>query len=251
MDPQLKNPTTWKSSLALDMVLPGDIKASVEGILKEDIHVVTLTNIGLKSPTSMTSTGTDGVSARPFYSNGRYDSQITDAYLINNVSGLGKAGQYYSITAKLEKNNWHGLSANVAYTYSNAKVIIDGVGDQPGSAWKALVSQRGTNNPELGYASYVMPHRVLGNISYSVDYAKFFGTTVSLSYYGGPTGRNNSLYVSNVYGDGAYNYSLIDIPTQAQLSGWTFKDFTDKEGNVTYSADDQKADFEKFIQQDA
>jgi hypothetical protein len=180
-----------------------------------------------------------------------YDGQIKDAYLINNVSGLGKAGQYYSVTAKLEKNNWHGLSANIAYTYSKAKVIIDGVGDQPGSAWKALVSQRGTNNAELGYASYVMPHRVIGNISYSQDYAKFFGTTVALSYYGGPTSRANCDYVNNVFADGAYNYSLIDIPTQEQLQGWTFKDYTDKDGNVTYSASDQKADFENYIQQDA
>ncbi len=251
MDPQLQNPTTWKSSLAADFILPGDIKASVEGILKEDLNVVTLTNIGLQAPTSLVSTGVDGVSARPYYNNGRYDGQITDAYLINNVSGLGKAGQYYSVTAKLEKNNWHGLSASVAYTYSHAKVIIDGIGDQPGSAWKGLVSQRGTNNPELGYASYVMPHRVLGNISYSVDYAKFFGTTVALSYYGGPTSRANADYVNNVYGDGAYNYSLIDIPTKEQLAGWTFKDFTDKEGNVTYSAVDQKKDFDAFIEQDS
>ncbi len=251
MDPKLKNPTTWKSSLALDVILPGDIKASVEGVLKEDIHVVTLSNIGLQSPTSLISTGTPGVAARPFYANGRYDSQITDAYLINNVSGLGKSGEYYSVTAKLEKNNWHGLSASIAYTYSQAKVIIDGIGDQPGSAWKGIVSQRGTNNPELGYASYVMPHRIIGSISYSVDYARFFGTTVALSYYGGPTGRSNADYVNNVFGDGAYNYSLIDIPTADQLKNWTFKDFTDKDGAVTYSADDQKADFEKFIQQDA
>ena len=251
MDPQLKNPTTWKSSLALDFVLPGDIKASVEGVLKEDIHVVTLTDIGLRAPTSLISTGTPGVAARPYYGNGYYDGQIKDAYLINNVSGLGKAGQYYSVTAKLEKNNWHGLSANIAYTYSKAKVIIDGVGDQPGSAWKALVSQRGTNNAELGYASYVMPHRVIGNISYSQDYAKFFGTTVALSYYGGPTSRANCDYVNNVFADGAYNYSLIDIPTQEQLQGWTFKDYTDKDGNLTYSASDQKADFENYIQQDA
>ena len=254
MDPKLKNPTTWKSSIALDAILPGNIKASVEGVYKKDYHSVTISNIGLKSPTSLIEV--PDIAARPYYNNGYYDSQITNAYLINNVSGFKDNGYYYAITAKLEKAFNFGLSANVSYTYADSKVIIDGVGDQPGSAWKALVSQRGTNNKELGYASYVMPHRIVANVSYAKDYAKYFGSQISLSYYGGPRGRANIDYVSNVFGDGAYNYSLIDIPTYEDLYGdkgwgtgnWTFKDQTDKEGNITYSAAEQCEDFWKYIQ---
>ena len=254
MDPKLKNPTTWKSSIALDATLPGNIKASVEGVYKKDYHSVTISNIGLKSPTSLIEV--PDIAARPYYNNGYYDSQITNAYLINNVSGFKDNGYYYAITAKLEKAFNFGLSANVSYTYADSKVIIDGVGDQPGSAWKALVSQRGTNNKELGYASYVMPHRIVANVSYAKDYAKYFGSQISLSYYGGPRGRANIDYVSNVFGDGAYNYSLIDIPTYEDLYGdkgwgtgnWTFKDQTDKEGNITYSAAEQCEDFWKYIQ---
>ena len=258
MDPQLKNPTSWKSSLALDAILPGDIHASVEGIYKKDIHSVTLTNIGLKSPTTLISV--PDIEARPYYNNGRYDSQITNAYLINNVSGLKDNGYYYSVTAKLSKTfNW-GLSANLSYTYSDAQAIIDGIGDQPGSAWSGLVSQYGTNNRELGYTSYVMPHRILANVSYAKDYAKYFGTQISLSYYGGASGRTNIDYVSNVYGDGAYSYSLIDIPEYADLYGeggwgtgnWKFKDYTGKDAEgkpiVTYSAAEQCEDFWAYIQ---
>ena len=256
MDPKLKNPTTWKSSLAVDAMLPGDVKASLEGVYKKDIHSVTLTNIALKAPTSLLEV--PDIESRPYYNNGTYDSQITNAFLINNVSGLKDNGYYYAITAKLEKNfNW-GLSANISYTYADSKVIIDGVGDQPGSAWKALVSQYGTNSRELGYASYVMPHRVVANISYSKDYAKYFGTTVSLSYYGSANGRGNIDYVKNVFGDGAYNYSLIDIPTLEDLQGaegwgkgnWTFVDFKTKDGEVTYSAAQQCEDFWNYIQND-
>ncbi len=121
-------------------------------------------------------------------------------------------------------------------------MINDGVGDQPGSAWKGLVSQRGTNNVELGAPSYVLPHRIVANASYSVDYGKFFGTTVAVAYYGGTASRTNLDYVNNIFGDGAYQYSLIDIPTEAQLKNWTFKD------NGDYTADQQKADFEQYIQ---
>ncbi|MBO4924080.1 MAG: TonB-dependent receptor [Bacteroidales bacterium] len=240
MDPNLQNPMTWKSSLAFDAQLPGGFLASIEGVFKKDLSVTTQTNIGLKPPTSLIEV--PDIAARPYYSNGRYDSQITDAYLINSVTDFNKTGYYYSITAKLEKSYWHGLTGSFAYTYSDARVINDGVGDQPGSAWKALVSERGTNNIELGFPTYVMPHRIVANVSYSTDYAKYFGTTVALAYYGGTATRSNLNYVSNVFADGAYQYSLIDVPTKEQLASWQFKD------NGDYTADQQRADFETYIQ---
>ena len=259
LDKNLKNPSVWKSSLAIDAILPGDVKASIEGVFKKDIEVVTLTDIGLKAPTRVISV--PGIAARPFYENGFYDGQIQHAYLINNPDT--KLGSYYSITAKAEKDFSFGLNAKLSYTYSHSKVINDGVGDQPGSAWKAFITQYGTNNPELGYASYVMPHRVIGTLTYSKDYAKFFGSQVAISYYGGPTMRGSVDYVNNVFGDGAYNYSLIDIPTLANLqdaSGnwgagdWTFKDFTGKDAEnntiVTYSGADQAKDLWDYIQKD-
>ena len=103
-----------------------------------------------------------------------------------------------------------------------------------------------------------MPHRVIGTLTYTKDYAKYFGSQIAVSYYGGPTMRGSVDYVKNVYGDGAYNYSLIDIPTLANLqdaSGnwgagdWTFKDFKDGE-TVTYSGADQAKDLWNYIQKD-
>lgn len=249
MDQKLSNPMSWKSSLAFDAKIPGGFLASVEAIYKKDINPVTVKNIGLKSPTVLTEV--PDVAARPYYGNGKYDSQITDAYLLYNVRDPKLWGDYFSVTAKLEKTFWKGLAGSVSYTYSQSKVLSDGVGDQLYSVWKGLVSQMGTNNPELGYASYVMPHRIVGNLSYSVDYGKYFGTSVSLAYYGGPNGRTNTNYTKNVYGDGAYSYSLIDIPTYDDLfgeDGWKFSDIKDKDNNVTYSAKDQKKDFWAFIQ---
>lgn len=249
MDRNLKNPQSWKSSLAFDAQIPGGFLASVEAVYKKDINPVTVKNIGLRAPTTLTEV--PDIAARPYYGNGKHDGQIGDAYLLYNVTDPALWGNYFSVTAKLEKSFWRGLMGSLSYTYSHSKVLSDGVGDQLYSVWKALVSQKGTNNAELGYASYVMPHRLMGNISYTADYGKYFGTTVALSYYGGPNGRANVNYVENVYGDGAYSYSLIDIPTHADLfgqNGWEFVDVKDKEGNVTYPAQQQKEDFWAFIQ---
>ena len=252
MDSELTNPSSWKSSLAVDAQLPGEITASLEAVYKKDINPVTVKNIGLKSPTQLTDV--KYVASRPYYNNGNYDSQITDAYLLYNVTDPSLWGHYFSLTAKLEKKFWKGLSASFAYTYANSRVISDGVGDQLYSVWKALVSQNGANSAELGYASYVMPHRIVANVSYALDYLKWMGSAISVSYYGGPTTRTNADYAgsSSILGDGAYNYNLIDIPTYADLYGsqgwakgnWGFKD------NGTYTAAQQAEDCWNYIQQD-
>ena len=50
MAPDLKMPQTWKSSLALDYIMPGDVMLSVEGVFNYDINPVTITNVGLLDP---------------------------------------------------------------------------------------------------------------------------------------------------------------------------------------------------------
>ena len=245
IDSNLRNPMAWKSSLAFDAVLPGEILASVEGIYNKDMYPASMTNIGLKSPTKI-----EG--GRAYYNNGYYDSQIQKAYLVSNVTDPSLWGYYFSLTAKLEKSFFKGFRGSLAYTYSEAKSINDGVSDQVYSAWGNQINANGANSQELGYASYVMPHRIVGNLSYSKDYAKYFGTSVSLSYYGGPQGRGSFLYDSSILGDGAYATTLISIPTYDDLFGedkWIFKEYTDDAGNL-YTAEQQAEDLWAFIQQD-
>jgi hypothetical protein len=257
MDPNLVNPSSWKSSLALDAALPGGWAASVEGVYKKDINPVNVTNLGLRAPTRLMEV--PDVAARPYYNNGNYDSQISSAYLLHNVTNPALWGYYYSVTAKIEKKPWHGLSGSLAYTYSQSKVLNDGVGDQLYSVWSGHIAKDGANALELGYASYVMPHRVMGNVSWSKDYFKFFGTSVTINYYGGPTSRANYCYAgsNSILGTGAYNYDLIDVPTYQDLfgpDGWKFQayDVKDSNNNVIfrYDEENQKKDLWAYIQQD-
>lgn len=255
MDPQLVNPSSWKSSLALDVNIPGGWMASVEGVYKKDINPVTVRNIGIKAPTRLTEV--QDIAPRPYYNNGSYDSQIGNAYLLYNVTNPAMWGYYYSVTAKIEKKPWKGLSGSLAYTYSESKVISDGVGDQLYSVWNSRVAKDGSNSVELGYASYVMPHRLIGNINWTKDYFKYFGTSITLSYYGGPTARASACYAgsNSILNTGAYNYDLIDIPTYEDLfsaDGWKFQPYEVKNGkeSYTYTEAAQKQDFWAYIQQD-
>lgn len=252
MDKNLSNPMSWKSSLAFDAQLPYGFVGSIEGVYKKDINPIYVNNIAKASPTQLIEV--PDIAARPYYSNGSYDSQITNAYLLYNVTNPALWGYYYSLTAKLEKKPWHGLSGQISYTYAASKVLHDGISDQVYSVWSGFINKNGQNVPELGYASYVMPHRIVANVNYSVDYAKYFGSSISVAYYGGPTSRGSADYLDEILGTGGYNYDLIDIPTRKALDEWTFVDYDVKDANknvvFSYPAEEQKADFWAYIQQD-
>ena len=254
IDPSITNPRTWKSSLAVDVELPADWTFSVEGVYSKEMYPTTITNIGLKDPASLTEV--PDISARPYYTSGYYNANMKDVFLLHNVNNKALWGYYYSVTASLSKKMWKGLTGNISYTYTDARSINDGIGDQVSSAWKALISKRGTNNMELGIPNYVMPHRLMANVTWTKDYYKYFGTTIAVQYYGGPRSRGSADYVNNIYNDGAYQYSLIDSPTYSDLfgaDGWQFNSYSYTDADKvshTYTAEQQKIDFWNYIQQD-
>ncbi|MDD3034843.1 MAG: carboxypeptidase regulatory-like domain-containing protein [Bacteroidales bacterium] len=244
MAEDLRMPQTWKTSLALDARLPGGILATLEGIYNKDVNPVTVCNAGLQDPVNTAIP--NYADNRPYYGK-YYNSTLKNAYLLKNAD---EAGYYYSLTAKLEKNNWHGLSGMLAYTYSKAESLNDGFGDQLYSAFQSAYTVNGNNRQELAAPSYVMPHRLIGSLSYRKEYGKHFATGISLFYEGGPQGRLSYTYTSNVLGDGGA-YNLIYVPASADelsFSNYTYKDGTG--ATQTYTATQQAADFWNFVNND-
>lgn len=237
MASDLKMPQTWKTSLGVDVKLPGDIIGSVEAIYNYDINPVTITNVGLKDPVS---TNIPNYADNRLYYGQYYNSTMKNAYLLHNAK---EKGDYFSITAKLEKNYWKGLYAMVAYTYSTARSLGDGYGDQIYSAWMNSATINGNNLEVLGTPSYVMPHRLIGSVSYRIG-----RTALSLFYEGGPAGRLSYTYTSNVVGDGG-SQNLIYVPeSKDELK---FKDYTYRDANnmtQTYTAAAQAEDFWNFVE---
>ena len=237
LDKDLKMPTTWKTSLAADFDLPFGIKGSLEGIYNKDLVSVAVTKTGL----------TEGEVQLPGEPEPRvkYSSidGLKNAYLITN-KGIDKQGYYASLTATLKKDFNFGLSLYGAYTYSVSKNVIDGIGDQVTSAFNTnTYGVNGSNSHELGYSSYVAPHRLVLNANYRFEYGNGkFATTVGLfyegynfAYFGGYSYTRSSYTLnSNVNGDGGA-YSLMYIPTEKELEAMPF------------SSEDNKAAFNEFI----
>ena len=224
MDQNLKFPSTWKSSLAVDYNLPGGILGTLEGIYNKDINAVVAKNVNLVEPTAM---------EIPGYGDNRYiyPNAFADKYL-NKLTSAGlasqtatgrfdptymtnaKGGHYYSITAQLQKNNWNGLSASLSYTYSAAKNFGDGSGDQIANLWSLPATNTGNPNvASLGYTTNIVPHRVVGYASYSNSWIGKLTTSMSLFYSGSSTGRMNYVYAGDFNRDGnSNNNDLLYIP---------------------------------------
>lgn len=248
MAPDLKMPQTWKTSLAADVKLPGGIIGTLEGIYNYDVNPVKVDNVALKDP-KMETNGTNdnryiwGAGVKNTYADA-YNSTMYNAYLLRNAD---KHGRYFSLTAKLEKSYWNGLNAMVAYTYSNAKSLSDGFGDQIGSAWTNTYTVNGNNFEELGAPSYVMPHRIIANLSYGINYGRNFKTSVALFYEGGPQGRVSYTYTGSVVNDGGAA-NLIYVPKSKDELTFTDYTYTDAAGvKQTYAASAQAEDFWNFV----
>ncbi len=123
-------------------------------------------------------------------------------------------GYQYSLTAMLTKNFNRGFSGMFAYTFTEAKDITANPGSAAYSAYSSNTSTGSLNDVGLSYSNFATPHKLVGNISYRVEYANFFATTLSLTYQGYQTGRWSYTYTNDMNGDGASS-DLIYIPKDA------------------------------------
>jgi hypothetical protein len=241
----LTMPSTWKTSLAFDAQLPGDINFTLEGIYNKDLNPVVVNNKGFKESGTIQLNAND---KRPTYTR-----HITNqnAFMIENKDESD--AYYYSITAQLAKKFDFGLDLSFAYTRSEAKAYSDGVGDQVTSAFSTnTFNVNGTNIHELGYGTYVSPDRIIATVGYRKEYAKHFASGAyfvydgsQLGYAGGFSSTRFSYTMGNVVGDAGANNLLYVPATRTELDTWNFADATG------YTGAQQKEDFWNYIEQDA
>ncbi len=244
MDPNLVMPQTWKSSLGFDATLPGNVKATIEGIYNKDIKSVAVTKLGLVRDDDIQLPG-EPDKRWHWVSEGISNSlgKGVTPYLIENTPNNG---YYYSVSGQLSKNFDFGLNLMAAYTYSEGKNVTDGIGDQVTSAYNTnAFGVNGSNSHEMGYSSYVTPNRVLFNLGWTWATGQHTIEQIGVYYEGfnhcyvGNFSYTRFSYTmtSNVNGDGGSN-SLMYIPTDSQLN------------DMPFVSDDNKAEFKAFLAED-
>lgn len=225
MSSDLKFPSTWKSSLAADFRLPWGMIATLEGIYNKDINAVVARNMNLVDPTAMAISGYPDT--RAIYPSGvsRYINRLTldasknsvpsptgnsgfDAIVMDNV----KDGKYWSVTAQLTKLMEKGFSGMIAYTLSGGKNYGDGSGDQMVNLWSIPYNSSGNSNvASLSYTDNILPHRLVGSVTYSNYWIANLKTSMTVYYSGSSIGRYSYYYTRDFNRDNQTN-DLIYIP---------------------------------------
>ena len=238
-------PTTWKTSLAIDMNLPGGVKGSIEGIYNYDFNTVQALRLGYVEGDGVQLPGEP--SKRASFTSEKIKNSLGGTVSPYYLTNSNLHGTYYSVTAQLSKNFTSGLSLMAAYTRSDSKSIQEGYGDQVSSLFSGgNYSVNGSNKPELGHSAFVSPNRVIANIGYKIQEGKHLATTLGLFYegfnhcfVGGYSyTRYSYTFASDLTGVGG-SYNLIYIPTDSDLAQMTFND------------DANKAAFKEFIENDS
>ena len=233
----LKMPTAFKASLALDANLPGGIKGSLEGIYNKNIESAVIHSLGYNT-TKVRFPG----EPRDRIGYTAVDGLVHPYYITNAEKGV-KQGYYASITGTLRKDFAFGLNLMAAYTYSVSKSLGDGNSDQVSSAFsETIYTVDGTNHDELGYNSFVSPHRLIANANYTIKEGRHLATNLGLFYegynfgYAGGWAASRYSYVTDVdYTGCGGSANLIYIPTAAELS------------SMPFSSDDNRNAYESFI----
>jgi hypothetical protein len=207
IDKEFKLPQVWRTSIAADIKLPLNMMLTLEGIYSKDINTVTFENINLQNPTGVLK---EGDMERDYYTGGtqRVTTTFTEAIIMRNTN----KGQSFSFAAELTLPRMYGFSGTLAYAYNYAEEITGKNGSDPYSAWRYRQTVNSLNSQEIGLTMNNTPNRFIASINYHVDYAKYFGTTVSL-FYSGSTGSSYSYtYSGSPMNDGGVATNLMYIP---------------------------------------
>jgi Carboxypeptidase regulatory-like domain len=247
-DSDFKFPQVWKTNIAVDQKLPFGFVGTIEGIFSKNINAISYYNANLDGSVG-TFTGPD---TRPLYAgnaNGqRINNIVQQAIVLTNTD----KGYFYSTTFKLEYPYKKGLSGSLAYTRSNATDLMS-AGSIASTSYNSARSITSNNNLPLSNADNNTPHRVVGVLGYKFEYGNNIGgaTTINLGYIGEQAGARSYSYSGDQNGDGVSGNDLLYVPNSA--TELKFTDITQTVGGsvlVLYTAAEQQAAFDKFIDQD-
>lgn len=252
MDPDFRFPQVFRTNLAADKDLGNGFTLTLEGLYTKDVNAARMRNANLKPTNGVINEGgltrerIIGTGANGAVGNAdrRLHTDVNTAIVLENTS----KGYSSSLTAQLSKAFTSGLYGSVGYTFTRAKEVTANPGSQATSVWNSNPNVGASNAEELGYSQYAIPHRIVANVSYRVEYLNNLASTVSLFFEGANQSNYSFIVNGDLNGDGNSSTDLMYIPRDA--SEMNFQEYTTEINDqpVTFTAQQQEEAFAQFIQ---
>jgi hypothetical protein len=248
-DPDYKFPQVWRTDLAMDKQLGNNWKFTVEALFTKDINATYMFDANMKAPDAKVTTGSY---TRGYFSSSaarKINSNINNAIVLGSTS----KGSTFVFTTQIQKSFTKGFSGSLAYTYTFAQNLTENPGSQASSVYVGNVTDRTLNDLTLGNTFFAVPHRLIGFVSYRFEYIKHLASTFTLVYEGARSGKYSYVYNGSVNNQGVNTANLMYIPRDATNPAeivFVNRNYTINGQTVTYTAAQQAALFEAYINQD-
>ena len=212
VDQNFKMPQVWKSSIAVDYVLPLSFPWSVSGefIYTKKLNDVLLTNYNVNTSNTDTWNRLSGADNRliyptpyNYYSKKLNNVNIYDACVLTNTHK--GHGMTFNLTTSLTPIE--NLDLMASYTHTVMKEVSGMPGSNATSAWQGLYTVNGPNLATVQNSQYVIPDRVIASVTYTWKKHDHY----SLFYEGYNPSGYSYYYQGDLNGDGISN-DLMYIP---------------------------------------
>ena len=276
VDRDFRMPQVAKLSLAVDYKVPVNFPLTVtaEGMFSKTLYGVMLQDWNVNDA-FVTSGGTfSGADTRYNYwenedvtiKDGSVDKISGKKYIYPKNAAGYQADAAYVLTNTNKGYGWNAaltvkaqpaknLDITASYVHTVSKEISGMPGSNAESAYQNLYTVNGGNFTDIQNSRYVVPDKVMVNISYFIPWKVFHGNGLHLNlYYNGysPAGYNY-ITANDMNGDGNNADLMYIYPSGAEV-GFVDHTYTWKENDElktqSITAAEQIAAYDKFLEQD-
>jgi Carboxypeptidase regulatory-like domain len=244
-DPGYRFPQVWRTNFALDRKLPWGFSSTTEYIYNRDVNGTYYINANQPVPQSAYT----GADTRPRWiapagsvaTRLPANQNVIDAVVLKNQS----SGRSWNFAESVQKTFTNGMFVKAAYSYGEARNIVD-AGSIAFGSWQGNPVPGNLNTPPMAFSGASPGHRFFLTGAYSHEYLKFGQTTISIFYDQHTQGNTSYVFSGDANGDTGTSNDLLYIPrNQSEMN---FQPFST--GGVGFTPAQQAAAWDAYINQD-